>query len=142
MQFPIFIELHRSRLLDFLLVLLHVAAVVSVFVTPLPLFLQLLISVLVSLSAWRTLDRQEIYSVQLTAQGPLICCQQDGTQFETCVLSDSTISRYLVLLRLQKEGATKVFQQVILPDQMSAAHFRVLLLCLRWLVRTNAKTNA
>ena len=142
MQFPIFIELRRSRLLDFLLALLHSAAAVSVFVISLPLLFQLLISVLVSFSAWRTLCRREVYSMQLTAQGSLICCQPDGTQFEAKVLADSTVFRYLVVLRLHKEKVQQVFQQVVLPDQMGAAQFRMLLLWLRWRVRTNAKTNA
>lgn len=102
MQFPIFIKLHRSRLLDFLLVLLHGGSRLSICDT-VTTYLAISDFCLVSFSAWRTLaHQQEIYSVQLTAQGSLICCQQDGTCVETCVLSDSTISRYLVVLRLQK----------------------------------------
>ena len=149
MQFPLLLELHRSRRLDFLLVAFHLAAALSLLVALWPRddliyrypLLALLLA-LVGLSAWRALRRKDIDRLKLDAEGVLFVARGGGKSQRAAVLSDSTVFRHLAVLRLRIEGEARVRNVALLPDQMSAEQFRQLNLCLRWLVKTDMETEA
>ena len=141
MQFPIFIELRRSRLLDFSLCLAHAVAAACVgILLPSP-FLLLLGPVAVS--AYFSFHREQFASLRLSEQGRLDCVLADGSVRECIILPDSTVFGSLVVLRLMtRKGATRPFHLVLLPDQMPPTQFRRLVLWLQWRVRADATMNA
>ncbi len=143
MQFPLLLELHRSRRLDFLLVVFHLAAASSSLLALWPrddlvyrhLLLALLLA-LIGLSAWRTLRRNDIGRIRLDAEGVLSVDDPGGEGRRASILPDSTVFRHLAVLRLRFEDEARVRNTVVLPDQMGAEQFRQLGLCLRWLAKT------
>ena len=143
MQFPIHIELHRSRLLVFSLLFFHALAVVCVLVLPWSWLLRSLLLCVVGVSAWHTLQKQKILGLRLSAQGGLDCLFAAGERIAASVLPDSTVFNQLIVLRLRIGDARRVVSLALLPDSMSAEQFRVLRLWLRWQANeTHAVTDA
>lgn len=139
MQFPVFIELRRSRLLDAAVLGCHAIAIACVLASPLLLWILI---PFIGVSAWRIFHRQGFVSVQLTAAGELICISPDSTQREFKVLPCSTVSRNLIVLQLSADETKCRSHLVLLPDQMGATQFRQLLLWLRWGIKTDVRTSA
>lgn len=132
MQFPIQIELRRSRLLVCFLALFHTLAATSVIILPWPWLLQSVLLSVIGWSAWRTLQSPRIIGLRLHEQGRLDCLLFDGDYAAAQVLPDSTVFNQLIVLRMRINDARCVVNLVLLPDSMSPGKIRVLRRWLRW----------
>ena len=132
MQFPIRIELHRSTLLPFLLVIFHGIAAACIVALPWPISWRLIVLLPIGGSLVYALRRPRIAGLRLAARDRLECLLADGSRVATKVRPDSSVySRLIVLrVRLGEEKRTRSF--IIFPDQVSAEDFRQLRLWLRW----------
>lgn len=140
MQFPVHIELHRSRILVFSLFLFHAVALTCVTVLPWSWPLRSLLLVPIGVSAWYALRPQKIIGLRLAAQGSLDCLLADGERTAAEVLSDSTVFNQLIVLRMRLGDARRVVNLTLLPGSVSAEQFRVLRLWLRWQPSEGAKS--
>ena len=148
MQFPLFIELQRSRRLDFLLAVFHFAAALCSFAALWPRddlsyrypLLVLLLTV-IGWSAWRTLRRDPIGRIRIDAEGVLSIDDAEGNAQRAVILPDSTVFPHVVVLRLRVGDEAQVRYMTLLSDQMGVEQFRQLGLCLRWLVKPGGKTG-
>jgi hypothetical protein len=131
-QFPLFIELHRSSRLSLLLVLLHGAAAACIIVLPWPWILRSVLLVFVGLSLGYALRPSRIHGLRISGRSRLDCLLADGRRVGTLVLQDSTVFNRLIVLRLRIGEEKRVSKLALLPDHMSADQFRVLRLWLRW----------
>ena len=134
MQPSISIELRRSRLLDGLLVSLHAAAICAAVTLPIPIVLLMPLVGLVILSAWRSHKRPFFSHLQLTDAGISLHEGANASAIiKTRVLPETTVSRFLVVLRLRaEENDFCIFHVVLLPDQMRFDEFRWIRVWLRW----------
>ena len=132
MQFPIHIELYRSRLLVFFLLLFHALAVASVLALPWPWLLRSALLGVIGVSAWHALRKPKILGLRLSAQGGLDCLFADDVRSAASVLPDSTVFNQLIVLRLRIDDARGAINLALLPGSMSAEQFRMLRLWLRW----------
>lgn len=140
MQFPIVIELRRSRLLVVLLVLLHGLAAGCVLALPWPWPLRGLLLIAVGVSLGYVLRPSRILDLRLCAPDRLDCLLADGNRVALVAQPESTVFSQLIVLRLRLGEAKRVSSLVLLPDQMSAEQFRLLRLWLRW--RSQPKARA
>lgn len=132
MQFPVHIELHRSRILVFSIFLFHAAAITCTIVLPWSWLWRALLLAPVGVSAWYALRPKKIVGLRLAAQGSLDCLLADGERTAAEVLSDSTVFNQLIVLRMRLGKAQRVVNLTLLPSSASAEQFRVLRLWLRW----------
>ena len=132
MQFPVHIELHRSRLLSLLMILFHAIAAGCVMALPWHWTLQSLPGILLGVSLWRALQPTEIVGLRLSERAGLDCILPAGERIAVQILPDSTVFRQLLVLRLRFGDTGRVKSLVLLPDSMLAEQFRVLRLWLRW----------
>ena len=141
MQFPLHIELHRSKLLFFLLLLIHATAAIACGLLPWPLPGRGVLLLLVLLSLVRALRRPRVVGLRVRAHDRLECRLADGRWVSAAVRAESSVFAQLVVLRLQldegeddSKGGTQQRRcaLVILPDQLDAQDFRRLRVCLRW----------
>ncbi|MEI7429103.1 MAG: protein YgfX [Betaproteobacteria bacterium] len=132
MQFPVSIELHRSRLFAFLLVLFHLLATVCLLVVPWPWPIRLIIVLLIGLSTRRAMRSPGIIALRLSALDHLDCFLADGNQHDATVLPCSTVFSRMIVLRLSVGEEKRVVSMTLFPDQMSANQFRILSFWLRW----------
>jgi hypothetical protein len=139
-QFPITIELRRSRLLVVLLVLAHGLAAGCLVVLPWAWLLCGLLLLAVGVSLACALRRSPILGLRLCAPDRLDCLLADGNRLALEVQPDSTVFSRLIVLRLRLGEAKRVSSLVLLPDQMSAEQFRLLRLWPRW--RAESKVRA
>lgn len=133
MQFPIQIELRRSRLLAFLIVVLHVLAVGCLWLLPWPAVARGLLMLIVALSAGYALRASPVIGLRLGERGELAILQADSEPIAAAVHPDSAVFSWLVVLRVRGERDARLGSLVLLPDSMSAGQFRLLRLWLRWL---------
>ena len=61
----------------------------------------------------------------------------DGGMRRAQILPDSVASPYWVVLRVRLENEAREYHLTLLPDQMPAEQFRQLIVCLRWLIKTD-----
>lgn len=132
MQFPVSIELHRSRFLSLLLVLSHALAFACVLVLPWPWPWRLLLLALIGASFWRAWRPSAFRVLCLCGADRLDCCLADGSRAALEVQADSTVFRLLIVLRLRIGDEKRISSLTLLPDQMSSEQFRALRLWLRW----------
>ena len=132
MQFPVSIELCRSRFLSLLSVLVHALSAGCLAVLPWSWPLRLLLTVLVGCSLWRVLQAQAIIGLCIHGRDRLDCLLAEGTRATLGILPDSTVFYGLIVLRLRIGEETRIRSLTLLPDQMSAEKFRALRLWLRW----------
>ena len=132
MQFPVSIELRRSRFLSLLLVLVHVLAAGCVAVLPWTWPLRVLLLVLVGASLWHALRSHVIVGLCIYGRDRLDCLLADDTRAVLAIQPDSTVFHQLIVLRLRVGEQKRISHLTLLPDQMSAEQFRVLRLWLRW----------
>jgi toxin CptA len=139
-QFPITIELRRSRLLVALLVLAHGLAAGCTVALPCPWSLRggLLLAIGVSLGC--ALRLSPITGLRLCTPDRIDGLLRGGACVALDLQAESTVFSQLIVLRLRLGEARRVSSLVVLPDQMSAEQFRVLRLWLRW--RTEPKLRA
>ena len=140
MQFPVSIELHRSRTLFVSLLLFHLLATGCALVVPWPWAIRLIVLVFVGLSASHSIRTPKILGLRLLARDRLGCLMFDGNQHEVTILPDSTVFSRLIVLRLKVGEERRLSSLTLLPDQMSVDEFRVLGLWLRW--RSETKQRA
>ena len=136
MQFPLVIELRRSRLLVFLLVLIHGTAVVACWLLPWPLAWRGAVMLFVALSLLRALHPAYVVGLRLAAPDRLECRLADGHLVGATVQAQSSVFARLIVLRLRldEEGKPGRFRAlVILPDQLETQQFCRLRVCLRGL---------
>lgn len=132
MQFPVFIELHRSNYLLFLLLLLHAVAAYCVMVLPYSWVLRAILLAFSGLSARYAFKPEKIVGLYLSGQGKLECLLTDGNRTAASVLPESSVFSRLIVLRLRLDEGKQVSQLALLPDHMDAGNFRVLRVWLRW----------
>lgn len=132
MQFPVFIELRRSRLLVFFLLFLHCLASACVIVLPWSWLLIAPFLALIGASGWRALKPSGIIGLRLAASGALDCLRTGNERAAAVVLADSTVFNQLIVLRMKIDDARCVSSLTLLPDSMSSEDFRLLRLWLRW----------
>lgn len=132
MQFPVFIELHRSQRLSLLLLLFHTIAAGCVIALPWPLLLRSLLIVVIGLSLWHALRPPRIVGLHLTGRNALECVLVDGNRVVVTALPDSTVFLRLIVMRLRIGEEKRVCNLALLPDHMSSDQFRMLRLWLRW----------
>jgi hypothetical protein len=140
-QFPVHIELHRSRLLSLFLIFFHTIAAVCVMSLPWHWVLQSLLGILLGVSIWHTLRPAEIVGLRLSERSGLDCILSAGDRIAVQILPDSTVFRHLLVLRLRLGDKGQVKSLVLLPDCMSSGQFRVLRLWLRWQTNEGAAKN-
>jgi len=131
-QFPVSIELHRSRFFALLLFLFHLLATGCLLVVPWHWPIRFTLVLLVGLSARRAVRSPGIIALRISALDHLDCFLADGSQHEATVLPCSTVFSRLIVLRLSVGEEKKVVSMTLFPDQMSANQFRILCLWLRW----------
>ena len=141
MQSSISIELRRSRLLDGLLVSLHAAAIYVAVTLPIPIVLRIPLIGLVILSAWRSHKRPFFSHLLLTDAGiSLREGDNASAMIKARVLPETTVSRFLVVLRLRAADRDScIFHVVLLPDQMRFDEFRWIRIWLRWRLTNDAE---
>ena len=132
MQFPVSIELCRSRFLPLLLVIIHALTAACLSVLPWPLPVRLLLCALVGASLWRALQPHVIVGLHIHSRDRLDCRMTDGTMATLAILTDSTVFDRLIVLRMRVGDETRIRSLVLLPDQMTTKQFRTLRLWLRW----------
>ena len=126
MQFPITIELRRSRLLSFLTVLLHALAGGCLWVLPWPEAARLLLPV-VALSLAHALRPSRIVGLRLGERGELTLLFAGGDVLFGSVQADTAVFNRLIVLRVRDdENSGRLSSLVLLPDSMPAEQFRLL----------------
>ena len=134
MQFPITIELRRSRLLSFLTVLLHALAAGCLWVLPWPEEARLLL-LIVALSLAHALRPSTIVGLRLCERGELTLLFAAGDVIFGSVQADTAVFIQLIVLRVRDdENAGRLSSLVLLTDSMPPEQFRLLRLWLRWRV--------
>lgn len=137
MRFPIHIELQRSRLLLFVMLLVHALAAGCVFLLPWPLLPRGLLLALIACSALWAGRSSRVVGLCLAASGELVWLLGNGDQRSVVLHPDSVVFSHLVVLRLADCEAGKREFLILLPDSISAEQFRLLRVWLRW--RKDAK---
>ena len=135
MQFPLLIELRRSRHLVYLLVLIHGTAAVAGWLLPWSLAWRGVLLLLVALSLLRALRPARIVGLRLPSPDRLECRLADGRWVGATVHAESTVFAQLVVLRLrldEEPRSRRRYTLTILPDQLDKQQFRRLRVCLRW----------
>ena len=132
MQFPVSIELHRSRHLSVLLILFHCLAAACVIALPWSWLVRLLVLTLIGWSLRQALLPSRIVGLRLSGHDGLDCLLTGDQRIPAFVLSDSTIFSQLIVLRLRIGEEERISQIALLADQMSGEQFRILRLWLRW----------
>jgi hypothetical protein len=140
-QFPIQIELRRSRLLLVLLLLFHVFALACVLVLPWPWALRAFLFYLIMLSAGYSVRVSRIVALRLSEQAEIECTVATGDRISAKVRPDSTVFSQLIVLRLQLDDEKRIRNLPLLPDSLSAEQFRVLRLWLRWHAKERAEND-
>jgi toxin CptA len=130
--FPIYIELHRSRLLLFLLLLFHALASGCVVVLPCSWGLRFVLLGLIGISMLRVLRPPDVVGLRLSESGELDCIFASGDRVACEILPDSTVFNWLVVLRYKLGEHSRPGSLALPTDSMSAGQFRVLRLWLRW----------
>lgn len=132
MQFPIFIGLHRSRILLFLLFFIHFLAALGVLLVAWPLLLRLalvLISGFLGVSAWQRLKRLPQY-LALYADGRMEVGEEEGKLRQVALLPGAVLLPWLCVFRYEDEGAVNTF--TLLWDAADQESLRRLRLWVRW----------
>ena len=142
MQFPVHIELHRSRLLVASLLLLHTLAIICVVVLPWPWQLRSLVCAVLCWSVGYALRPSKIVSLHLSGQGRLDCRFADGERATALLLPGSSVFHRLIVLRMQIGDTRRTVNLVLLPDSIAKGQFRALRLWLRWRTNENVVKSA
>ncbi|KFB66575.1 protein YgfX [Candidatus Accumulibacter vicinus] len=138
MQFPINIELRRSRFLSFLMVLLHALAGACLWVLPWPAATtRHWLLLIIALSLWHALRPSRIVGLRLGEDGALTLLSGDGDSMFVSPQADTTVFSQLIVVRIRNDDRGRLPSLVLLPDSMPAEQFRLLRLWLRWRVRVN-----
>lgn len=138
MQFPTYLELHRSRFLFVLLLLFHILALTSVIVLPWPWVVRVCFIFPILLSIGYAARVPHIVALRLSERAGLECIVGAGDRISAKVMPDSVVFRHLIVLRLQLDDEKRIRNLSLLPDSLSAEQFRTLRLWLRWRAKERA----
>lgn len=141
MQFPVIIGLHRSFLLDRLLLLVLLASVVFIGFYPGDLWVVAGLLVFVFLLAglaWRQLQ-PPFAALRLTHDGRVEGrLQEDGEFVALRCLPGATVHRWLTVLQLAPESGGAASVLLVTVDSSGPDEFRRLRVFLRWQNRVSA----
>lgn len=132
MQFPIFIGLHRSRVLLFLLFFIYFLAALGVLLVAWPLLLRLalvLVAGFLGISAWRRLRLLPRY-LALYGDGRLELGEEEGRLRQVTLLPGAVLLPWLCVFHYEDEGVVNTF--TLLWDAADQENLRRLRLWLRW----------
>ena len=132
MQFPIIIELHRSRNLLLLLLLLHLLAAASLIALPLSWVLSVCFLVPLAVSVYYVFSPRKIVALRLFEHGQLDCRLLGGGWLAASLMPESTVFNPLVVLRLRIDEEPGVNSLALIADHFRSDDFRILRLWLRW----------
>ena len=131
MQFPITIELHRSRSLSLLLSVFHMLAAGCVIALPWLWLMRSTLLLLIGVSLVYALRKSPIRGLYLRAGDGIEGLLADGSRTKLVVQPDSTVFSRMIVLRVGIGEARSISNLVLFPDQMSVEQFRVLRIWLR-----------
>jgi hypothetical protein len=139
-QFPLGIELRRSRGLTWLLILLHLLAGGCLWLPPWPAAARWLLLAMVALSGWRALRASQVVGLRLGDRGELVLLSVAGDCPAVTVLPDTAVFSRLIVLRLREDDDRGRRRSLtLLPDSMPPGQFRLLRLWLRWLANARSE---
>ena len=134
------IEPKPSRLLGLLLLTMTALSLASIYLAGIPAVIQLLMGLaVIGLSIWGGRRARFAEALRMTADGMLLCQDEQGEWREVEVLGDSLVSPALIVLRYRFE-TQRVRTQVLLPDSANAEDLRRLRVLLRWAGHTRSDT--
>ncbi|HTY02463.1 MAG TPA: protein YgfX [Rhodocyclaceae bacterium] len=127
---PIVLRPHRSRSLDFALWVAHLLPALGLVPTVLPIPLKLALWLVLALSLFRLLRRQDDATVLTLKVDGAVSWERRGGQLEYRVDHATTVLPWFVVLRLRSESA---IESLVLPvDALSPNEHRQLRTWLRW----------
>jgi hypothetical protein len=130
MQLPVTLVLKQSRALAAALTAAHILAAAGLVPTTLPVPAKLIVGLFIALSLVRCLRRRRAVSLTLKTDGTLEIERPDGARQEACVLPNTTVFPWLVVLSLRVGGRK---ESLTLPtDALGVDGQRQLRLWLRW----------
>ena len=134
MQFPITIGLHRSRILDAVILLLALIAGAAILAFPTTMWIQialLVVDSLVAALAWQQLTPR-ISRLRLERSGEIAISDTGSDAFEGAkILHSATVHPGLTVFRFKTCDAL-VYTVIVTVDSLKAADFRCLRVFLRW----------
>ena len=141
MQSRISIELHRSRLLDALLIVAHAVAAACLALIPLPGTLRAVVLGFIALSVWRSLRRPVFSHLQLADSNlsQLSLTQGGGGLVDAIIVPETVVFPFLVALHLRDANNGRRLYTLLMPDQMKAEDYRRVRVWLRWRITDDAK---
>lgn len=138
MLLPHRFEIRPSRYLAFLLALLHLAAMGSLFPLDLPLWLGGSLAAALAASSAASIRNQalrraasSIRELVLKDDGTVEGFRKDGVRLEARVSLQTTILSWLIVILLEVPGMRRLYPVVILPDALAAEDGRILRAWLR-----------
>ena len=140
MQFPITIGLHRSFYLIGGYFLVHVLALLVVWLPAWPTVVSIGLSALIVLLAfagWRQINQTDLH-LRLLATGHLECAVS-GAYLPAMLLPGATVHPWLTVMRIELAGKTKVI--LVAPDSASREDRRRLRVWLRWRADFNSSAG-
>lgn len=133
MQFPVFIELRRSRSITLALVFTHAFAASCVsFLSSWSWLPRVVLVALVFLSLLRVLRPARIHGLWLVTRDKLECVLQDGSRASAKIFPESAVFIRLIVVRLMIAEEKRTTSLTLWHDQMSVDEFRSLRVWLRW----------
>ena len=141
MQSSIAVALHRSRLLDVLLIVIHAIAAICVMQIPLAGVFRIVLLGFVLLSLWRALRRQAFSHLLLSSKNvSRLCLTGENSQsIDARILPETVVFPFLISLHLRNEKDRRLFHTLLLPDQMGVEEYRRVRVWLRWKITDGAK---
>ena len=127
---PLRFELRPSLMAASVLVIVHVGAIGSVFILPVPVLLKLIIVVLVLASLWRTLNqvllkqRAAIRQFVWGADADWTLIAGDGQAIAAKLLPSSYVQPWMTVLNFDVGQRFRSYSVVLLPDAIDPEMFR------------------
>ncbi|MEE9451715.1 MAG: protein YgfX [Gammaproteobacteria bacterium] len=136
---PLKIELKPSCILLILLSFLHFGAVISLWVSAIPLWLKLILLFLCAISLYYFLGRhvfyyfdRSIYKLAKQADGCWLLHQRHGNCVKAQLLSNSLISPALCIVNFKTLDHARSFSVLMFADSFKKGSLRQLLVLLRF----------
>ena len=127
-----------SPIFAVLLLFMHTTAAIAVYLTAIPLQAMLALILLVASSLTYHLARDVLLRLpnswrEVTlVQGGVSVVAQDGSGFLGQIENRTTVSPYVIVLRVRLEGRRQAVTRVIFPDALDAGAFRELCVQLKF----------
>ncbi|HRD90132.1 MAG TPA: hypothetical protein PK752_18015 [Accumulibacter sp.] len=95
----------------------------------------------VAVSAWYALRPSRFFGLRLRKGGELDGLLADGESIPVLVQPGTVVFTQLIVLRARDHDSGRGDSLALLPDSMSAEHFRLLRLWLRWRVEASGRVE-